>query len=190
MNRKTLAKIFPLKNCDNIENLQIDKEGLWSITHPKDADYISEEIANYIGKEKIIIDMTAGCGGNLLSFSKFFKMTIGIESDIVRYNYLNNNIKNYKYTNVKIYHDSCLNYLNYDADIYFFDPPWGGPNYKNTNNIILKLDDILLEDIISQIKNKLIILKLPFNYGNKLKNIKKTISLGNILIIFILNSFV
>ena len=190
MNKKTLAKIFPLKNCDNIDNLQIDKEGIWSITHPKDADVISEEIVNYIGTDKNIIDMTAGCGGNLLSFCKYFKMIIGIESDSVRYKYLSNNIKNYKYTNIKVYHDSCLNYLNYQTDIVFFDPPWGGPNYKNTNNIILKLDNILLENIISQIKNKLIILKLPFNYGNQLKNIKKTILLGNISIIFIYNSFV
>ena len=53
-------------------------------------------------------------------------------------------------------------------DVYFFDPPWGGPDYKKQINLRLKIDLIELntitDNIIKQTSNKLIIFKLPFNY--------------------------
>ena len=41
MNINTLKKVFSNKNSINFKNLEIVKEGLWSITHPKDASLIT-----------------------------------------------------------------------------------------------------------------------------------------------------
>ena len=51
-------------------------------------------------------------------------------------------------------------------DIYFFDPPWGGPNYKKNKNLRLKISDCKLSEIPNRIvlSNKLIVFKLPYNY--------------------------
>ena len=131
---RVLKKIYPKPLNNDYSNLNYDNEGLWSITHPDEANIISKNILKYYSKNNKIIDLTAGCGGNLLSFGKFFDNVVGIEFDKERYNILKNNISWYNY-NIKIFNDDCLNYLNNDYDIFFLDPPWGGPEYKNSINM-------------------------------------------------------
>ena len=126
-------KIFPEPLTNNYSNLKFDNEGLWSITHHKDADLISKKILEYCNKDDHILDATAGCGGNLISFSKYFKNITGIELNTKRFEYLENNIKFYTDEKINLINDDCLKIIgnnNYSFDIYFFDPPWGGPNYK------------------------------------------------------------
>ena len=80
---------------------------------------------------------------------------------------LKNNINTYQLNNVNLINDNSINYLNNNYDIYFFDPPWGGPEYKNKKNLRFKLDTYTLSEIIIKIKNynnKPIIFKLPNNY--------------------------
>ena len=55
------------------------------------------------------------------------------------------------------------NHLNNDYDVYFFDPPWGGQDYKHKINLRFKLDDYTLHDLINKVNNKPIIFKLPNN---------------------------
>ena len=109
-------KIFPL--TENYNNLRYDQEGLWSITHPNQADEISELILNhYTSKHKTdtsnikIMDATAGIGGNLLSFSKYFGSVYGIELDKDRFDILSNNIDIYNFQNIKIFQGNCMEYL-------------------------------------------------------------------------------
>jgi 16S rRNA G966 N2-methylase RsmD len=195
-NLSTLKKIFPEPPNGNYNGLKVDEEGLYSITHPKEADLISKTIIDIIGRTDMqIIDMTAGCGGNIISFIKYFKFVIGIEFDKVRYNILKENLNKYPNKNYQLLCGDATkfisnNYDNMDDDniIFFIDPPWGGPDYKNNLNIELYLSNIKIEDFILTLpKNKLIVLKLPFNYNIeniKLKIIKK-ILINNILIVFI-----
>lgn len=191
MNLNTIYKIFPKDNCENMEKLEYDNEGLWSITHPDISNTISEEIlklSNELNLSKNIIDLNAGLGGNLLSFANFFDKVGGVEIDDNRFKILKNNLENYNYDNIEIYHDDCIKIIpkiKNDYDIFFFDPPWGGPTYKNHNNITLKLSNINLENIVNKYENKLIILKLPYNYENKFINVIKNIKFGNICILFI-----
>ena len=174
-----------------MEKLWYDKEGLWSITHPEISNTISEEIlklSNELNLNKTIVDLNSGLGGNLLSFANFFDKVGGVEIDDNRFQILKNNVENYNYDNIEIYHDDCVKIIpkiKNHYDIFFFDPPWGGPTYKNHNNIKIKLSNINLEDIINKYENKLIILKLPYNYENKFSNIIKKIKFGNICILFI-----
>lgn len=180
---KLKKKIFPL--TDNYENLQFDQEGLWSITHPDQAENISELIKKHylsknfsISSNIFIIDATAGLGGNLISFSKFFGNVLGIEIDKNRFEMLQNNIQQYNIDNITLLNNNCIDFLKGDvkSNIVFFDPPWGGPDYKFNPNIEIKIDDKTLSEIINllEFKTKLICIKLPLNYNmdslvNKIK---------------------
>jgi 16S rRNA G966 N2-methylase RsmD len=164
-----LNKLFP--NID-FENIQYDNEGLYSITNYIEADYISKIIIdnfNNNNKNLKILDGTGGLGGNTISFSKFFKNVTSIEINKDRYEMLKNNINLYKLDNIKLINDDSINFLTLnknDFDIIFFDPPWGGPDYKKNKNLRLKIGKYNLSDIPKKISltNKLLIFKLPFNY--------------------------
>jgi 16S rRNA G966 N2-methylase RsmD len=185
MEKNILNKIFP--PSENIKNLGYDGEGLWSITLPQDADTISQIILNENNSNITIIDSTAGLGGNTLSFAKYFKNVIAIELNKERFTLLQNNIKAYDYTNINCINDDCIVYINNNIVtsniVYFFDPPWGGPDYKNSSKIRIKLGNTNLYDIIKKLKdnNSNIFIKLPNNYDldefvsfnyrvNKIKN--------------------
>lgn len=164
MNIEIINKIFPKIYNNNL--LLYDDVGLWSITLPHDADIISNIIYKFIGYSTIF-DATAGIGGNTISFSKFFKKVIAVENNITRFNILKNNINIIKTNNVKIYNDDCFNIINYNYNGFYFDPPWGGPNYKFEKNVRLLLNNITLFNIIKNIKkytSKPIFFKLPKNY--------------------------
>tara|TARA_A100001015_G_scaffold236948_1_gene269363 strand:+ start:3117 stop:3689 length:573 start_codon:yes stop_codon:yes gene_type:complete len=188
---KVLKKIYPIPRDNNYSILNYDNEGLWSITHPLDADIISKTILKSNDKTSKIIDLTAGCGGNLLSFGKHFDNVTGIENNKDRFNILKNNITCYDYK-INIINDDCCNYLSNDFDIYFIDPPWGGPEYKFNNNLKLYLSNYELKDIIENIpKNKFIVIKIPYNYNydyiKKNYNIIEKHNFNNIVILYFKN---
>lgn len=190
-NSNILKRIYPKPDC-NYENLNYDVEGLWSITHPNDADIISMTIKNLTNDTSRILDMTAGCGGNTISFCKYFNNVVAVEYDKQRFNILKNNLSCYSFSNYTLVCGNSLDYIDPSFDVYFIDPPWGGPSYKKHTSLELNLSDIKLNDVISLIPiNKLIVLKLPFNYNinqfNKYKTIRK-IEMKNIIILFLINS--
>ena len=166
-NLSTLKKIFPEPSNNDYTGLDYDEEGLYSITHPKEADKISELIIEILGTNNIhIVDLTAGCGGNMISFIKYFNKVSGIEINKNRYDILKVNLSKYAFNNYELINTNSLgiNYNNYD--VFFIDPPWGGPDYKKNINIELYLSEVKLYDFILMLpKNKLIVLKLPFNYN-------------------------
>jgi len=184
-------KIFPY--TEKYKELKYDKEGLWSISHPYDANTISEFIKENINKKEniSILDATAGLGGNTLSFAHFFDKITAIELDKERFQLLKNNIECYSYNNINIINDSCLNHLYKHHDIYFFDPPWGGPDYKDKHSIELNLGGKCIkeitESILNQHQNSYVILKVPYNFNiNSLKKFKfVTKQIKNILVIII-----
>jgi 16S rRNA G966 N2-methylase RsmD len=163
-----IYKIFPSTN--DINKIQYDTEGLYSITHFTDADIISKLIlSNYDNPDNLnIIDCNASIGGNTISFSKYFKTVTAVEINQNRYNILNNNINIYKLNNINTILGDCINLItnNQKFDVFFFDPPWGGLDYKNKSLLRLKLDNYSLKNIINliNINEKLIVFKLPFNY--------------------------
>jgi hypothetical protein len=61
-----------------------------------------------------------------------------------------------------------IKFLRKKTDAYFFDPPWGGPDYKLKESISIKLSNKSLYEIVKIIRkynNGLIFFKLPFNYN-------------------------
>ena len=177
-----IKKIYPNISEDKLKELKYDEEGLYSITLPEEAKIISSLLVKSLKKEakkSTIFDGTAGLGGNTLSFCNYFKNVISCEINKSRYDILKKNIELYKYNNIVINNINCIEYIknNNSSDVYFFDPPWGGPDYKFKTNISLKLANMSLINIVKLIKNKnnnaIICFKLPFNYNfNEFKNIK------------------
>ena len=166
-----LNKLFPQTDYGKIK---YDVEGLYSITNYYEADLISKIILQLFNDTSnlTIMDGTGGIGGNSISFCKFFKEVTTLEIDNDRCEILKNNINLYEYKNIKILNEDSINYLFKNSNkynIYFFDPPWGGRNYKKNNNLILKIGNYYLSEIINKLKettcDKLVIFKLPFNYN-------------------------
>ena len=190
--------IFPTIAEEKISQLMIDDESIKYITFNTSAQQISNIIMNSLSdfpcptttsnsssvtnwnsqslskkmKKLVITEMTAGVGGNVLNFAKYFKYVNAIEIDPLRYNYLDKNIKLYEYDNVNCYNDDSINLLiKHDdivQDIIFFDPPWGGKDYKLYYKLRLKFVNYAIEEIchilFQRDRNKMIIMKLPNNY--------------------------
>jgi 16S rRNA G966 N2-methylase RsmD len=186
-----IARIFPyMKKFTNYGNIKIDDESFSFITIREIADLTSKIICYHllnfnINPQKItIIDYTAGVGGNILSFCKFFQYVYAIEIDKLRCDYLINNIDIYGYKNISVINDCAIKIHNnklieINPSVIFLDPPWGGNDYKNSDILLLKLGEMKIEELIIDICNKfslsnieftknncnkLIILKLPRNY--------------------------
>lgn len=199
MNDNIERIIFPTNNRTESCKFSYDDIGLYSISIVKDAKettlFIVSELykLNKNPKQMTMMDATGGLGGNTISFCFAFKNVLSYEIEKFRFDMLSKNLSNYKFNNYRVYNNNCLENLNKEVDIYFFDPPWGGPEYKNVEKIRLKLDNKTLNQIIKDIrnirKNAIISFKLPYNYDieefNKYK-IKKY-NIRNSLIILILS---
>jgi len=178
-----IIRIFPqLKNPKNYSNIKIDDESLTYITIREIADLTSKIICHHLIKFNInpqrikIIDYTAGVGGNVLSFSKFFNKVYAIEINKNRYEYLINNVNVYEYENILCINDSAINFNNkflvdINPNVIFVDPPWGGNSYKETDCLRLKLGDVPIENLVIDIFSKL--------YENIIKKDNLTIEINN-----------
>jgi 16S rRNA G966 N2-methylase RsmD len=165
--------MFPLEPNINYTNLLMTSEGMYSITHSHYAEQITNFIKNSLGntfntKDLIITDATSNVGGNTLNFSKHFKSVNAIELSSINCHVLKNNIKVYNRNNVNIICSDFLEIVkDLEQDIIFMDPPWGGPDYKKKDKIVLKLSDTKISSIIDEcFKNKYattIVIKVPSN---------------------------
>jgi len=189
-----INKIFPKPSIDN---LSYDLEGLWSITHPDEAEIISINIIKLLEihciSNNMILDMTAGCGGNTISFCNYFNNVVAVENNDDRFNILKTNLECYNYNNYKLIKGDSIECIDNIYDVFFIDPPWGGPDYKKFNNIELYLSNVKINDIVAIIpNNKLVVLKLPFNYNiseltDKYKLLLK-LEIKNIIILYLLTN--
>jgi 16S rRNA G966 N2-methylase RsmD len=177
--------LFPIEPNILYNNLLMTNEGLYSITHAHYANQITNFIIQSLGSNKksndlIITDATANVGGNTLNFSKHFKHVNAIELSKINCHVLKNNVlKVYNRENVNIICSDFLDIINnLKQDIIFMDPPWGGPDYKKKENLILQLSNINISTIIDNIfKNKnasMVVIKVPSNID--LNEIIKTIN--------------
>ena len=182
-----IARIFPiLKNKEDIARIKIDSESFNYITIREIAELISKIIcchllnSNINPQKTIIMDYTAGVGGNVLAFAKYFKYIYAIEISMERAEYLKNNVDVYSFTNIQVINNCCIyinenELVNINPSVIFVDPPWGGAIYKNTDKLLLSINSTPIEELlISIVKifsnttnylgNKFIIFKLPKNY--------------------------
>ncbi len=211
--KNKISRIFPqLKNSSNYSKLLIDEESFSFITIREIAELTSKIISYHLIKNNInpqktsIIDYTAGVGGNILSFSKYFNTVYAVEIDKIRSEYLQNNLNIYNQKNVIVINDSSVNYnnekmLDIKPNTIFIDPPWGGICYRKNDLLKLTLSDVPIEELVFNIfdkfrtinispldsySNRLVVLKLPKNYDieNFYHYIKNKIKGKNYIIVF------
>lgn len=181
MNQKTIImnKLFPRPPGNNYNNLMIDMESTSHISTPHVSEIISSIIESLIppgiGLDKItIFDGTACVGGDTIALGKTFGTVIATEIDKKRYEMLINNLREFELWNVIPINDDSLNLykkINF-IDVMYFDPPWGGKEYKQKTNLRLKIGDLFLDEIVNQVFGgnirsdvKMIVFKLPKNYN-------------------------
>lgn len=153
----------------------LSKDYLNIYTTSKQASQITYIIKKYCDSKNCdICDATAGMGGNSIYFCQYFKNVICIDVSENTVCFLEKNLHNYK--NKFIINDNCIDILKIiTVDVLFFDPPWGGKEYKNIQNIDLYIDNINIIDIINTyyLYAKIISLKAPLNFNLNINTIWK-----------------
>lgn len=159
--------------------LKADKEAMYSITQSKIAQEISNNIKQKfpkITRNSTISDLTACVGGNTINFAKNFKYVNAIEFDEERFRMLQYNADAIGVKNINFIHgDSTLIVGSLKHDVVFFDPPWGGIDYKQNATMQLQLsgrsiEDIIIEDIMCT--TDYIVIKVPVNFDMNTFNYK------------------
>jgi len=163
--------MFPQDKNVDFRDLMISNVSEYSVDRPEDAEYICKIMKSHLPKRKslVVTDATSNVGGGTIAFAKNFSKVNAVELEEVHCKALHNNLKKYKLDKkVKIYCDSYLDMMDeLKQDIIYFDPPWGGRDYKKKYFMDLFLGDMNMIDVIRQVKNKtkLIVFKVPKNYN-------------------------
>lgn len=164
-----------ISNNIYLKNFKLNEEGSFSMTKPFESlqivNLMSSFMVNYSTQplfEKIITDATACIGGDLIRFSKHFKHVNGIEIFKENYDILTHNVNFFGCTNVSLYNMDYLNiYDTIEQDIIYFDPQWGGKDYKMKKSVVLKVGNMELWKLLLNIKNlslaKFVFIKAPVN---------------------------
>lgn len=168
-------RLFP-EPPDKKYDFKIDEDSVTYITTPSNSILITKIIMRQCEKifsdttNLVLFDGTAGVGGDTISFGQNFKNVIAVEREEKRFNMLNHNLKKFNLDNVITKNGDSLEIIKdiSKIDIVYFDPPWGGSDYKKFDKINLKISDTNLHDIIDDIFDneniKLVVVKIPKNY--------------------------
>lgn len=122
---------------------------------------------------KIVVDCTAHVGCDALNFSQLFQcQVIAIEINPKAVKCLFNNIA--KFSNRKLFtiiEADVIDWLHdmaTKADLYYFDPPWGGRDYINQDKLPLTLGPYAIGQIVNYIFDQNltnnIMIKIPNNF--------------------------
>lgn len=173
---KEMLPEFPYKVGVNMKDIKLTEEGKYSYTKRKDGQITIDFLTKNIGslKDFSILDGTGNIGGDTILFGLNFKQVHSIEIDEDNFKALKHNVSLYKLTNVILHHgDTTKLFDKYESDIVYFDPPWGGPDYKTKKDLDLylgkyRIDLFIKHHVLSEkasYRPKFIVLKLPFNYN-------------------------
>lgn len=167
-----MEEVFPLREGIDYNKLNLTTEGEYSVTRRRDADKILSVISKTVGnlKTKTVTDATGCNGGDTIHFGLHCLFVNSIEVNEENFKVLQNNVEVYGLTNVTLHNGDCTKIFNWKTDILFIDPPWGGPNYKEIENLELylsdkRLDEWLEEILLRKLRPTYIYLKLPANYN-------------------------
>ena len=166
-------KIFPTKQNTKVNEYMLSNIGSYSIFYPNDADKVAKIIKSFLPGKAIITDANDNMGGASLAFTNYFDHVNSVEIIPFHCKILENNLKVYDASDKVTIH--CVDYLDIgnklEQDAIFFDPPWGGPDYKKKQLMDMYLDNISICDIIKSLidkkKIKILAIRVPFNYDFK-----------------------
>jgi hypothetical protein len=167
-----MEDLFPYKVGVEYSRLMTTPEGSYSITRRRDALRVIDIVKSIFHKPGniVITDATACIGGDTLNFALNFENVHSIEINVKNFEALKNNVSVYDLKNVVLHYGDSTKIFDWNTDILYVDPPWGGKDYRKTLNLDLFLShtrlDIWLEEILTrENRPKCIVLKLPANYN-------------------------
>lgn len=200
----TRSDIFPISNRNSntipLYAINMTSVGLFSVTplevNKKMVLFIKEFVkanSHKLPNKITMFDGTSCVGADIINtLYNWNQLTttqslpelyiIGCELDDLNFESLRENIHLFGYQdNVDIYHKNSLTFLNTykkPLNIIYFDPPWGGINYKDKEKVDLVMkngnknsDNIDIFELVLQLLTRndlelfLIILKLPYNFN-------------------------
>ena len=156
--------------------LKVSEEGKYSITKGYCAHLMQSHIQGlYDTKKLVITDGTGGNVGDSIRFASYFKRVQTVEYNKDHCDIIKHNAKILDIKNMTVRCGSFLNVLDNSSegmylqqDVIFLDPPWGGNAYRDTAEMILHLDDVPMNIIISTVlRNKqanCVFIKVPYNF--------------------------
>jgi predicted RNA methylase len=164
--------IFPEKEEVDYTKLLLTPEGEYSITKRADGKRILQRMTSVMGSlsNKHITDLTGNVGGDTILFGLHFKSVDSIEYKEDNFDALKNNVNVFKLKNVNLHFGDSTKLYNWYTDVLYIDPPWGGPDYKQKEDLDLYLGgkrlDLFVKYVLKQTwRPKYIFLKLPRNYN-------------------------
>jgi 16S rRNA G966 N2-methylase RsmD len=178
-----LMSVFPEKVGVDYSALMMTPEGEYSITKRADGKKLLQKIVSVVGstKRKHITDLTGNVGGDTIMFSLNFGHVEAIEIDKDNFEALKNNVKVFKLKNVTLHQGDATKLFRWKTDILYVDPPWGGPDYKEKQNLDLYLGKERIDEFISLILQQewrphYVFIKLPRNYAfERLRNLPNVV---------------
>ncbi|PRW59904.1 trimethylguanosine synthase [Chlorella sorokiniana] len=114
------------------EGIQIDDQGWYSVTPEVIAKHHAERAVAALGPDCVACDPFAGAGGNVIQFALHCTGVVAVEIDAGRMAMLRNNAAVYGVEDKIqfIRGDFFEEVPNIKADVVFYSPPWGGPEYS------------------------------------------------------------
>ena len=168
-----MEKFFPYLEGVNYSKLLLNNEGKYSVTRRNESEQIIDVMYSIIGnlETKKVTDATGCMGGDTLNFSLHFEKVFSIEMNPQNFEKLKNNVEVFGCKNVELFCNDSTKIINWVSDVVYADPPWGGPSYRNMQNIELWMGqirlDIWLEDLMSgPYRPSFVFIKVPFNYNS------------------------
>jgi DNA-directed RNA polymerase II subunit RPB2 len=186
LSEKDARYIFPEKENVNYNKLYTTTIGQYSTSNLFGSNQLVNIIQDNIEKdpsELVITDGTANVGSDTINLAMNFKNVNSYEIDKITYDALKNNVEEFKLNNVRLYNGDITKMIDYGQDVIYIDAPWGGKEYKKSNNISLYLSGMEISEFYSKYLDRasLFIFKVPLNYkisnfenaGISLMNVKK-----------------
>ena len=163
-------KLFYQKKDIDYKLLKLSNIGIYSMTKYKMARKICKIIIKLNNTNKLIItDALGNVGGMTMLLAKYFKYVNTCEIINLHSNIIKNNIQVYNYDKkVNVINDDYFNIMfKIKQDIIFFDPPWGGVDYKNQDGLILHINNVNISCIINSLLKyaKYILVLIPYNFS-------------------------
>lgn len=153
----------------NKSELQITNVGIYSIARPWMAEVICDAIATRVGRNAIITDALANVGGMTIAFARKFQKVQACEIIPMHCDVLRKNLRAYKVDERK-YQVFCKDYMSImmelSQDVIFFDPPWGGKDYKSVDKMRLGINNMNIACVVNVLleKARLITVLVPYNF--------------------------
>ena len=184
--KQSNKELFAEKEGVDYDKLIVTEEGEYSITKRKDGEELLKIIKSVVKsdlKEKIITDLTGNVGGDTILFGLNFKEVRSIEYNKENFDALENNVKVFGLNNITLYYGDSTKIYDWETDILYLDPPWGGSDYKSKIDLDLYLGDVRVDEFVKEVLERdnrptYIFMKLPRNYNFKrLYDINKSIKI-------------